>query len=103
MIGALGGQSSSEIGATAPPEGFAVAGGVADAVEPGEALAEELAVAVHPGVPSPIPLPRSASSHCWASVSPQMPIPEALALDCAAANLPSWVVLGGPAGCWAPS
>ena len=43
-----------------------------------EELAEELALAVapeHPGVPSPIPLPRSASRHWWESVRPQMPIP----------------------------
>ena len=39
-----------------------------------EELAEELALAVapeHPGVPSPIPLPRSASRHWWESVRPR--------------------------------
>ena len=61
-------------GALAPES--AEAGEELDAVA--EELADELALVVapeHPGVPSPIPLPRSASRHWWESVRPQMPIP----------------------------
>jgi hypothetical protein len=49
-----------------------------------EELADELALALapeHPGVPSPMSLPRSASRHCWESASPQMPSPGPLALS----------------------
>ena len=63
------GQSSSEMGAAAPlAEGLLAA----DAGGPGEAWVGALGVALaedaHPGVPSPMPLPRLASLHCWAAV-----------------------------------
>ena len=66
LIGAFDGPSSSELGGTAPPtEEPAVAEEPADAEE----LADELALAeasAQPGLPSPMPLPRSASWHCKA-------------------------------------
>src|SRR5215216_4389075 len=94
LIGAFGGQCSSEIGGTAPPAaGSAVADAVALAVA--EAEADSSATTSHPMDPSPIPLPLSASWHCCSRERPQIPRPPALASSWASANLLSYFVFGG--------
>ncbi len=95
LMGALAGQSFSEIGGKAPPpaEWLSVADEGADVEASAEALVDALAPA-QPGVPSPMPLPRSASWHCWAKGSPQMPSPQALACSWAAAKRPACLLFG---------
>src|ERR687894_251603 len=93
LMGAFGGQSSSEIGGTPPPTaGSAVA--VAVPVAVAVAVADSSETIAHPAEPSPIPLPWLASWHCCSRERLQIPRLPALASSWASSNLPLYLVLG---------